>query len=83
MEFCVGCLDISTCDLICTLCKKLQIFTVMVISLYFTFSLKGLPGGSVVKIPPTVQEPQETWVRSLGQEDPLEKEMATHSRILA
>ena len=25
---------------------------------------------------------QETWVRSLGQEDPLEKEMATHSRIL-
>ena len=29
---------------------------------------------------PTVQE---TWVRSLGQEDPLEKEMTTHSRILA
>ena len=26
---------------------------------------------------------QETWVRSLGQEDPLEKEMVTHSRILA
>ena len=26
---------------------------------------------------------QETWVWSLGQEDPLEKEMATHSRILA
>ena len=26
---------------------------------------------------------QETWVPSLGQEDPLEKEMATHSRILA
>ena len=26
---------------------------------------------------------QETWGRSLGQEDPLEKEMATHSRILA
>ena len=25
----------------------------------------------------------ETWVRSLGQEDPLEKEMATHSGILA
>ena len=25
----------------------------------------------------------ETWVRSLGQEDTLEKEMATHSRILA
>ena len=26
---------------------------------------------------------QETWVRFLGQEDPMEKEMATHSRILA
>ena len=26
---------------------------------------------------------QETWVPSLGQDDPLEKEMATHSSILA
>ena len=26
---------------------------------------------------------REAWVRSLGQEDPLEKEMATHSSILA
>ena len=26
---------------------------------------------------------QETWVQSLGQEDPLEKGMATHSSILA
>ena len=26
---------------------------------------------------------QETWVRSLGREDPLEKEMATHSSVLA
>ena len=25
----------------------------------------------------------ETWVQSLGQEDPLEKEMASHSRVLA
>ena len=40
----------------------------------------GFPGGSMVKnLPPM----QETWVRSLGQEDPLEKEMATHSSILA
>ena len=28
------------------------------------------------------REVQETWVRSLGQEDPLEKEMATDSSIL-
>ena len=26
---------------------------------------------------------QDTWVQSLGREDPLEKEMATHSSILA
>ena len=30
-----------------------------------------------------MQERQETWVRSLGQEDPLEKEVATHSSIFA
>ena len=33
-----------------------------------------------VKHLPTVQE---TWVQSLGQEDPLEKEMAIHSSTLA
>ena len=32
---------------------------------------------------PVMQETQETRVRSLGQEDPLEKGMATHSTILA
>ena len=37
----------------------------------------------MVKNPPVMQETQETWVQSLGQEDPLEKEMATHSSILA
>ena len=30
-----------------------------------------------------MQEVQEPWVPSLGQEDPLEKEMATHSSTLA
>ena len=35
-----------------------------------------------VKNLPVMQETQETWVQSLGQEDPLEKEMATHSSIL-
>ena len=41
------------------------------------------PGGIVVKNLPAMQEMQEMWVRSLGLEDPLEKEMATHSSILA
>ena len=40
----------------------------------------GFPDGSVVKNLPAMQE---IWVQSLGQEDPLEKEMAAHSSILA
>ena len=37
----------------------------------------------MVKNPPAMPETQEMWVQSLGQEDPLEKRMATHSSILA
>ena len=40
----------------------------------------GFPGGSVIKNPSAMQE---TQVKSLGWEDPLEKEMANHSGILA
>ena len=40
--------------------------------------IRGFPDGSMVKNPPAKQE---TW--SQGQEDPLEKEMATHYNILA
>ena len=36
----------------------------------------------MVKNPPAVQAKQETWVQSLVLEDPLEKDMATHSSIL-
>ena len=38
---------------------------------------------STVKNLPAMQEPQETQVQSLGQEDPLEEGTATHSSILA
>ena len=38
------------------------------------------PSSSVVKNPPVVHD---TWIKSLGWEYPLEKEMATHSSILA
>ena len=41
---------------------------------------RGLLWTQTVKNPPAKWE---TWVQSLGWEDPLEKEMATHSRILA
>ena len=37
-------------------------------------------GSQSVKNPPAMQE---TWVHSLGQEDPLEEEMAIHTSILA
>ena len=40
----------------------------------------GFPGGTDVKNLPTMQE---TWVQSLGWEDPLEEGMETHSSILA
>ena len=39
----------------------------------------GFPSDSAIKSLPAVQEPQET----LGQKDPLEEGMATHSNILA
>ena len=37
----------------------------------------------MVKNPPDNAGDIELWVESLGQEDPLEKDMATHSSILA
>ena len=39
---------------------------------FFNPSPWGFPGGSVVRIRLPVQEMQETWIGSLGQEDPLE-----------
>ena len=40
----------------------------------------GFPCSLASKESPAMQE---TWIQFLGQEDPLEKEMATHSSILA
>ena len=49
---------------------------------------RSLPPGShraslVAQMVKNLPAMQETWVRTLGQEDPLEKEMATNSSILA
>ena len=41
------------------------------------------PSGSAVKNPPAMQEPQDPLVRALRREDLLEKEIATHSSVLA
>ena len=52
----------------------------MLITTFYTFLTMGFPGASVAKNPPAKQE---TQVGTLGWEDPLEKEMVTHSRFLA
>jgi len=42
----------------------------------------GFPSDSAVKNTAAVQETQEIGVRSLGQKDALEEDMATHSSVL-
>ena len=63
---------------------KILIFLLDATYLEIIASLMTIIGASLVaqkiKHLPTMWE---TWVRSLGQEDPLEKEMATHSNIRA
>ena len=44
---------------------------------------RGLWASLVAQLVKNLPAMQETCVQSLGQEDPLEKDMATHSRILA
>ena len=54
--------------------------TVLYVDLCFGSQQDASLVAQLVKNPPAMQE---TWVRSLGQEDPLEKEMAIRSSILA
>ena len=51
-----------------------------VYSMNFSTFTQGFPVAQLVKNLPPIRE---TWVRSLGWEDPLEKGKATHSSILA
>ena len=62
----------------------INIFTKSSIYLCLTIAVCGasLLMAHGVKNPPAMQETQETQVRFLDQEDPLEKEMAIHSSIL-
>ena len=46
----------------------------------FSLKIKPILVAQMVKNPPAMQE---TWVQSLGWEEPLEKETAKHSSILA
>ena len=50
---------------------------------YIKHNTRSFPSGSVVKNLPATQELQDMWVQTLGQEDPLEKGMATRSSIPA
>ena len=51
--------------------------------IYIYYNIWGFPSSSAVKNLPAIQEPQETWVQSLGGEDTLEVSMATHSSNIA
>ena len=51
--------------------------------LHFTSSASFTRASLVVQMGKCLPAMQETWIRSLGHEDLLEKEMATHSSILA
>ena len=65
------------------LMKKISVFTYVVDQIILktvTRNSDGFPSGSVVKKLPAMQE---TWVQSLDWENPLEKEKASHSSILA
>ena len=69
----------STSDLKGGLGGTASMIRVVIYGLSIVWS-RASPMAQMVKNLPAVQE---TWVRSLGQEDLLEKEMATHSSILA
>ena len=58
-------------------------FFVSKVMLIFSITTGGFPCGSGVKNLPAMPETQEIQIQSLGWEDPLEEEMATHSSILA
>ena len=47
-----------------------------------SLAARGVLNDTAIKKAPAKQDTQETWVRSLGQEDPLEKGMTTHSDFL-
>ena len=61
----------------------LSIYHQWILTKVLLSSGQGFPGSLSGKEPPCQCRSQEMQVRSLGQEDPLEEEMATHSSILA
>ena len=69
----------ATCSLFFPKLTLILIFEKQVVFLCKQLHSNVKSGTSVKNLPAV----QEMWVQPLGQEDPLEKEMATHSSILA
>ena len=63
--------------------NKMKLYPYTMHNLLFFMPLNTPPMAQQIKNLPEIQETQEMQVQSLGQEDPLEKKMATHSSILA
>ena len=55
------------------------LFLLFAVPLFCSANPPSFPHGSALKNPPTMQEPQEMWVLSLGWEDRSEDKMAIHS----
>ena len=60
--------------------ERIDNLMILGLSMNVGYSFRASLIAQLVKNLPAMQE---TWVRSLGKEDPLEKEVATHSSILA
>ena len=68
------------------ICRPLSVSSVLIYCKYWlntSYTFRASPVAQWVKNLPAMQQTQETQVQSLGWEDHLEKEMATHSSILA
>ena len=62
---------------------RMKVMIFMLLKLYRHKSYKAIGASLVAQSVKGLPAMQETWVRFLGREDPLEKEMATHSSTLA
>ena len=74
--------DIKDCDLLLNCTMKSSMYPLILFKLRLKKCLL-IVGFLVAQMVKNLSAMQETSVQSLGQEDPLEKEMATHSSILA
>ena len=65
------------------MCVPLSLLLFVWFCVYHLYLPFGYPGGTSSKGPACQCRRQETQVQSLGQDDPLEEGMATHSSVLA